>query len=83
MAGYCSISARRNVIKMTLESVDDTIFSLSDILYTTLRASDEVYEVRALAGDVDLAGIVRGGRIEWQRKVPLMFRRGRYLHVGV
>ena len=42
MAGYCSISARRNVIKMTLESVDDTIFSLSDILYTTLRASDEV-----------------------------------------
>ena len=53
MAGYCSISARRNVIKMTLESVDDTIFSLSDILYTTLRASDEVYEVRA-------CGIVRG-----------------------
>ena len=45
MAGYCT--------------VDDTIFSLSNILYTTLRASDEVYEVRALAGDVDLAGIVR------------------------
>ena len=48
---------------MTLESVDDTIFSLSNILYTTLRASDEVYEVRALTGDVDLAGIVRGRRV--------------------
>ena len=48
---------------MTLESVDDTTFSLSNILYTTLRASDEVYEVRALAGDVDLAGIVRGRRV--------------------
>ena len=33
---------------------------LSNILYTTLRASDEIYEVRALAGDVDLAGIVHG-----------------------
>ena len=64
MSGYCSVSARRNVIKLTLESVDDTTFSLSNILYTTLRASDEVYEVRALAGDVDLAGIVRGRRVE-------------------
>ena len=48
---------------MTLESVDDTTFSLFNILYTTLRASDEVYKVRALAGDVDLAGIVRGRRV--------------------
>ena len=38
--------ARGDVIEMTLESVDDTIFSLPDILYTTLRASNEVYEVR-------------------------------------
>ena len=48
---------------MTLESVDDTILSLSDILYTTFRASDEVYEVRALEGDVDLAGIVPSRRV--------------------
>ena len=31
--------------------------------YTTLKASDEVYEVQALAGNVNLAGIVPGHRV--------------------
>ena len=37
VSGYCSVSARGDGIEMTLESINDTIFSLPDILYTTLR----------------------------------------------
>ena len=48
--------------EMSLESINDMIFGLPNILYTTLTAGNEVCEVRALAGNSDLAGVVPGHR---------------------